>query len=322
MASHCDFHSKHKIGHNHDHSHGHNHSHHHTPKSFGRAFAFGITLNLLYVVIEALWGLYANSLALLADAGHNLSDILALACAWVAMYLSKKQPTQKFTYGYRRTSILASLSNAIILLIVTGGIIWEAIERIIYPTSVGGWAIIIVAAVGVVVNGLTALLFASGQKDDLNIKGAFLHMAYDALLSFAVIISGIIIVFTHLNIVDPIISLLVSVFIIWGTWSLLKNSVTLAVDGVPVDMDTKAIEHYLRSLPGIVDLHDLHIWAMSTTETALTVHLVSDSSQHSEDFLANLSQNLMTKFKIHHATFQIERVKEAKKCLLAHAGTV
>lgn len=319
-------HNEHHHEHEHDHdcgghSHGAGH-HHHVPKSFGKAFAIGITLNLIYVIAEAAWGFWGNSLALLADAGHNLSDILALICAWVAAILSQKKPTDNFTYGYRRTSILASLINAIALLIVTGGIIWEAIERLLHPAPVAGWTVIIVAAIGVVINGATAMMFASGHKDDLNIKGAFLHMAYDALLSLAVVITGIIILFTGLNILDPIISLAVSVVIIIGTWSLLKDSVTLAVDGVPSNIDRKAVEKYLRNLPSIIDLHDLHIWAMSTTETALTVHLVSNVDHHLDDFLTVTSQQLKDQFKIGHTTIQIELQHEAKSCLLAQAETV
>ncbi|CAI3950272.1 Co/Zn/Cd efflux system component (CzcD) [Commensalibacter communis] len=309
-------------GHSHTHSHSHAHGHHHVPKSFGTAFAVGITLNLIYVIAEAAWGFWGNSLALLADAGHNLSDILALACAWIAAILGQKKPTDNFTYGYRRTSILASLTNAVILLIVTGGIILEAIERIFHPAPVAGWTVIIVAAIGVVVNGVTAMMFASGHKEDLNIKGAFLHMAYDALLSLGVVITGIIILFTNFNLLDPIISLVVSIVIIMGTWSLLKDSVTLAVDGVPTNINRKNVEQYLRALPSIVDLHDLHIWAMSTTETALTVHLVSNVDHRLDDFLSVTSQQLKDQFKIGHTTIQIELQHEAEICLLAHAETV
>lgn len=317
-------HNDHQHDHNHDcggHSHGSGH-HHHAPKSFGKAFAIGISLNLIYVIAEAAWGFWGNSLALLADAGHNLSDILALICAWVAAILSQKRPTDNFTYGYRRTSILASLINAIALLIVTGGIIWEAIERLFHPAPVAGWTVIIVAAIGVIVNGATAMMFVSGHKEDLNIKGAFLHMAYDALLSLAVVITGVIILFTGFNILDPIISLVVSVVIIMGTWSLLKDSVTLAVDGVPTNIDRKEVEKYLRALPSIVDLHDLHIWAMSTTETALTVHLVSNIDHRLDDFLTATSQQLKDQFKIGHTTIQIELQHEAETCLLAQAEAV
>lgn len=326
MSDHSAHHHEHDHNHDdHQHEHdcgGHSHGHHHVPKSFGKAFAIGISLNLIYVIAEAAWGFWGNSLALLADAGHNLSDILALACAWVAAILSQKRPTDNFTYGYRRTSILASLTNAVILLIVTGGIIWEAIERLLHPAPVAGWTVIIVAAIGVIVNGLTAMMFVSGHKEDLNIKGAFLHMAYDALLSLAVVITGIIILFTDFNILDPIISLVVSVVIIMGTWSLLKDSVTLAVDGVPTNINRKEVESYLRALPSILDLHDLHIWAMSTTETALTVHLVSNVDHRLDDFLTVTAQQLKDKFKIGHTTIQIELQHEAESCLLANAETV
>ncbi|CAI3932915.1 cation diffusion facilitator family transporter [Commensalibacter papalotli (ex Botero et al. 2024)] len=328
MSDHSAHHHEHDHNHDDHHheqecgGHSHSHGHHHVPKSFGKAFAIGISLNLIYVIAEAAWGFWGNSLALLADAGHNLSDILALACAWIAAILSKKRPTDNFTYGYRRTSILASLTNAVILLIVTGGIIWEAIERLFHPAPVAGWTVIIVAAIGVIVNGLTAMMFVSGHKEDLNIKGAFLHMAYDALLSLAVVITGIIILFTGFNILDPIISLVVSIIIIMGTWSLLKDSVALAVDGVPTNINRKEVESYLRALPSILDLHDLHIWAMSTTETALTVHLVSNVDHRLDDFLSVTAQQLQDKFKIGHTTIQIELQNEAKSCVLANAEAV
>ncbi|EUK19296.1 cation diffusion facilitator family transporter [Commensalibacter papalotli (ex Servin-Garciduenas et al. 2014)] len=328
MSDHSAHHHEHDHNHDDHHheqecgGHSHSHGHHHVPKSFGKAFAIGISLNLIYVIAEAAWGFWGNSLALLADAGHNLSDILALACAWIAAILSKKRPTDNFTYGYRRTSILASLTNAVILLIVTGGIIWEAIERLFHPAPVAGWTVIIVAAIGVIINGLTAMMFVSGHKEDLNIKGAFLHMAYDALLSLAVVITGIIILFTGFNILDPIISLVVSIIIIMGTWSLLKDSVALAVDGVPTNINRKEVESYLRALPSILDLHDLHIWAMSTTETALTVHLVSNVDHRLDDFLSVTAQQLQDKFKIGHTTIQIELQNEAKSCVLANAEAV
>lgn len=311
----------HDQDHSHDHDHGHGH-HHHVPKSFGKAFAIGITLNTIYVIAEVIWGIIGHSLALLADACHNLSDILALVCAWVATILSQKKPSAHFTYGYRRTSILASLANAIILLIVTGGIILEAIERFSNPVPVQQWVIIIVAAIGVVVNGATAMMFVSGQKEDLNIKGAFLHMTYDALLSLSVVIVGITLLFTQLYWLDPAISLFVSVIMIIGTWSLLKDSVVLAMDGVPNSINPIAVETYLRSLPNISDLHDLHIWAMSTTDTALTVHLVSDTEDRSEHLLHDVAKTLKDKFKISHATFQIEHSNEAQDCILAPATTI
>lgn len=314
-SSHDSHHCNHN--HSHDHTHGSVHGHHHIPQSFGKAFAVGISLNLIYIFAEVIWGIVANSLALIADAGHNLSDVFALASAWGASYLSKKKPSPNFTYGFRRTSILVSLGNAILLLIVTGGIIWESIERFYKPAPVTGKTVIFVALLGVIINGITALMFQSGQKEDLNIKGAFLHMTYDALLSLSVAGSGIIIALTHWNILDPIISLIVALIIIWGTWSLLKDSVTLAMDGVPSNINAAAVESYLRSLPNIIDLHDLHIWAMSTTETALTVHLVSSTIKHPSEFLSMISNQLKKQFKIGHSTFQIEQKNEANLCDLA-----
>ncbi|MGL4686553.1 MAG: cation diffusion facilitator family transporter [Commensalibacter sp.] len=308
--------------HSHDEHHHEGHHHHHVPTEFGKAFATGIIINLVYVGTEALWGVWADSLSLIADAGHNLSDVLALACAWIAAILSKRRPSVYFTYGLRRSSILASLINAVALLVVTGGIIWEAISRLLHPVPVEGWTIIIVAAIGVLVNGFTAMLFMSGSKGDLNIKGAFLHMAYDALLSLAVVVTGIIIIFTDLYWLDPIVSLIVAFTIILGTWSLLRDSLNLALDRVPQMIDPKAVEQFLRSLPGIVDLHDLHIWPMSTTETALTVHLVRNQVYSSDELLHQAAKELKEHFKIDHATFQLEWDKEAQSCMLAHIGSV
>lgn len=292
------------------------------------AFTIGITLNLVYVAAEAAWGVLSHALALLADAGHNLSDVLALAAAWLAQRLSQRAPSADFTYGLRRSSILAALTNAIVLLLVTGGIVWEAILRLATPAPVAGGTIMAVAGVGILVNGVTALLFASGSRDDLNIRGAFLHMAADALMSLAVVIAGGVILYTGWLRVDPVISLVVSAAIVAGTWSLLRDSLDMALDRVPRTIDRQGVEAYLRALPGVTDLHDLHIWPLSTTETALTVHLVraacpgGDAAPTDDTLLRDATEALRTQFRIGHPTFQIETLSDAAHCTLADAHTV
>ncbi|GBQ90929.1 cation efflux system protein [Gluconacetobacter johannae DSM 13595] len=326
----------HDHDHGHDHGHGHGcghghgfgHHHAHAPSSYGTAFAVGITLNLLYVAAEAAWGVLSHALALLADAGHNLSDVLALAAAWLAQRLSQRAPSAEFTYGLRRSSILAALANAIVLLLVTGGIVWEAILRLTTPSPVAGGTIMAVAGLGILVNGFTALLFASGSREDLNVRGAFLHMAADTLMSLAVVIAGGVILYTGWLRVDPVISLVVSAAIVAGTWSLLRDSLDMALDRVPRGIDRQGVEAYLRALPGVTDLHDLHIWPISTTETALTVHLVrivcppDDSATTDDTLLRDATETLRTRFRIGHPTFQVETQSDAARCVLADAHTV
>ena len=308
----------------HDHAAGHQHGpggHHHAPASFGRAFAIGIALNIAYVVGEAVYGVLAHSLSLLADAGHNLGDVLGLATAWLAEVLGRRLPSSRFTYGLRRSSILSALSNAIVLLVVTGGIAWEAVRRLITPEPVAGNIVMIVAAIGILVNGGTALLFASGRKGDLNIRGAFLHMASDALMALAVVVAGAAIWFTGWLWIDPLISLLVAGVIVAGTWSLLRGSLDLALDAVPPGIDCAAVESFLRQLPGVTDLHDLHIWGMSTTETALTAHLIRPDLPTDDGLLQRAAADLRRRFGIGHATFQVEH-GQSGCCVLAPAGTV
>lgn len=311
-------------GHDHAHHGGFGHHHVHAPASYGRAFAFGIALNLFYVIAEAIWGVASHALALLADAGHNLSDVLALGAAWLAEILSRRSPTANFTYGLRRSSILAALGNAVALLLVTGGIIWESVLRLAHPHPVAGMTVMVVAAIGIVVNGVTAMLFASGGKGDLNLRGAFVHMASDALMALAVVISGGIILMTGWLWVDPVVSLLVSVSIVIGTWSLLRDSLDMALDRVPRSVDRMKVEDYLRALPDIVDLHDLHIWPISTTETALTVHLVRDEHAPAMDSrtLHDIARELKARFQIVHPTLQMETRHDATLCVLAAAHSV
>ena len=302
-------------GHDHSHAHG-GAGHSHTPKNFGRAFAIGTALNLGYVVVQVAFGLFAHSLALLADAGHNLSDVLGLLLAWWASHLGKTLPTARRTYGLGRSSILAALANAAFLLVAVGGITWEAVRRFGDPHPVQGGTVIWVAAVGIIINLGTALLFMSGRKGDLNIKGAFLHMAADAAVSAGVVVAGIAILFTGWHWLDPVTSLVINAVIVWGTWGLLRDATNLALDAVPAGIDTEAVKRHLSGLPGVMAVHDLHIWALSTTETALTVHLVKPDAGLDDGLLARTCEELHEKFGIGHSTIQLERGDEAHPCRL------
>jgi cobalt-zinc-cadmium efflux system protein len=295
----------HGEGHAHDHD-DHGHTHTHAPASFGKAFAIGIALNLGFVVIEVLFGLIGNSVSLLADAGHNLSDVLGLGVAWLGSALAQRAPTARFTYGLRGSSILAALFNAVFLLVTVGGLSWEAIRRIGSPEPVAGKTMMAVAAIGILVNAATAWLFASGRKDDINLKGAFLHMASDALVSVGVVAAGLVILLTNWLWVDPVVSLVINAVIVWGTWGLLRDSVGMSMAAVPTQIDPAAVRDLLWARPGVVDVHDLHIWPMSTTENALTCHLVMPDGHPGDAFLHELASDLAKRFKIIHATVQIE----------------
>jgi len=310
----------HRPGHSHGHLHGHNHGH--GRPNYDRAFAIGIGLNIAYVIAEAVFGVLAGSLALLADAGHNLSDVLGLALAWGAAVLSRRVPSQRFTYGLRSSSILAALANAIILLVVTGGIAWEAVSRLSQPAPVAGGIVAWVAGVGILVNGGTALLFLRGRSRDLNIKGAFLHMAADALVTAGVVVTGIAIALTGLFWIDPVVTLLVSAVIVYGTWDLMKAAIGLALDAVPEGIDPLAVRARLAALPGVEAIHDLHIWGMSTTETALTCHLVMPHGHPGDAVLTEVAHDLEHRFGIHHATIQIELGDSAEMCLLSPESVV
>lgn len=299
--------------HSHAHSHGHSHGHSHAPASFGRAFAIGIVLNLGFVIAEAGFGFLSGSLALVADAGHNLSDVVGLVLAWGASILVRRRPTMRRTYGLRRSSILAALANAVLLLVAIGAIAWEAVRRFAEPGPVAGGTIIGVALVGIAINGLTALLFMRGH-DDLNIRGAFLHMAADAGVSLGVVLSGLAIVLTGWNWLDPVVSLAIVAIIFVGTWGLLRDSVNLALDAVPGGIDTAQVQGYLQKLPEVSEVHDLHIWAMSTTETALTAHLVMPDGHGGDALLARACRELHDQFGIEHATLQIEHGDGAYPC--------
>ncbi|MXV43878.1 cation diffusion facilitator family transporter [Saccharibacter sp. 17.LH.SD] len=308
----------------HDHHHGFGHHHTHTPASFGAIFLIGMLLNSAYIIGETTWGFWSHSLSLLADAGHNLSDVLSLAATWFAQILAKRAPTQQFTYGLKRATILTALGNAIILLLVTGGIIWEAIIHLFHPAHVEGLTVSSVALIGIFINGGTALLFMRGASHDLNMRGAFLHMASDALMALSVVIAGGLITLTGYNIIDPIVSLVVASFIIWSTWSLLTQSLELALDAVPTGINVHDVEAALRALPNVADVHHLHIWPMSTTETALTVHLVQppppetsslqDAAHTTQTLLRRASTLLQERFSIQHPTFQIETQGNPLSC--------
>jgi len=298
------------------HAHAVGHSHAHARLDYGRAFAIGITLNLVYVVAEAAAGLISGSLALLADAGHNLGDVLSLSLAWGAAVLSRRRPSGRFTYGLRSSSILAALANAIILLVVTGGIAWEALGRLSRPVSVAATIVIWVAAAGILVNGVTALLFASGNRRDLNLKSVFLHMAADTLVTASVVAAGIAIALTGWLWLDPAVSLFVSAVIVFGTWGLMKSAIGLALDAVPEGVDAAAVRAHLLDIRGVKGLHDLHIWGMSTTETALTCHLVMPDGHPGDAMLNGIAEQLHHRFGIHHATIQIELADTEEACLL------
>lgn len=302
----------------------HGHHHHHAPGEFNRAFAIGVLLNTVYIAIEAASGFYYGSLALLADAGHNFSDVLGLLLAWGAHYLSGLKPTERRTYGWGSSSILASLLNAILLLIAMGGIGWESIRRLLNPSavSVPGAAIMVVAGVGVVINTATAMMFLRGSKKDLNIRGAYLHMAADAAVSLGVVLGGLLIMQFGWNWIDPVLSLLIVAVIVAGTWGLFRDSANLALAAVPAGIDPSEVREFLIAQPGVETLHDLHIWAMSTTENAMTAHLVCDESPRDDHFLSEIAVQLRQRFDIHHTTIQIEGTHAAEHCEQAPVDVV
>lgn len=290
----------------HDHK-GHSHGgHSHAPTSFGRAFLIGTILNISFVVVEATFGIMANSVALLADAGHNLSDVLGLLVAWGAATLSKRLPSKRYTYGLRKTSILAALFNAMFLLVAIGAIAFEAVRRFFDPQPVEGGIVMAVAAVGVLINGVTAWMFASGRKSDINIRGAYMHMFADAAVSAAVVIAGFLVLTTGWLWLDPATSLAIVVVVFIGTWGLLRDSVAMSLDRVPDRIVPAEVEEALVGLPGVTHVHDLHIWSMSTTEVALTCHLVMPDGGADDAFLTGITAMLRKKFAIHHPTIQVE----------------
>ncbi len=290
-------------------SHDHEHSHSHAPpKDFGKAFIIGILLNTGFIAIEAVMGFVSDSLALLSDAGHNLADVLGLVLAWGAAVLARRPATRRYTYGLKRTTILAALANAILLLLGVGAIALEAINRLREPATVEGGVVAWVAGVGILVNGFTAWLFMAGRKDDLNVRGAFLHMAADAAVSLGVMISGLVILWLGWEWVDPVVSLVVVAVILWSTWGLFTESLGLSLDAAPGSADVFAIQKFLEELPDVKEVHHLHVWALSTTETALTVHLVKRTPQIDDNLLAHIREELAEHYRITHPTIQFESI--------------
>ena len=285
----------------------HAHSHSHGPPDFGRAFAIGIGLNIGFVVIETIFGFAANSMALLSDAGHNLSDVLGLIVAWAGAMMARRSASPRFTYGLKKASILSALINALFLLVAIGAIGAEAVRRLFHPSPTEGGYVVVVAAIGILVNGLTALLFARGRAHDINIRGAFLHMASDALVSLAVVFAGFVILWTGQQWVDPIMSLAVAVVILWSSIGLLKESVWMSLAGVPSGIDVDQVEVALAELDGVDAVHDLHVWPLSTTETALTAHIVTPSADYPDALLESARVMLHDRFRIEHCTIQVER---------------
>lgn len=301
---------------------GHDHDHEHEATAVGRAFALGIALNVGFVVVEAGFGLVAHSTALLADAAHNASDVLGLGLAWGAAVLARRRPSERHTYGLRASTVLAALTNAVLLLVAVGGVSWEAIRRFGDPGPVEGATVLTVAAVGVVVNAASAILFLRDRKNDVNVRAAFLHLAADAGVSVGVVIAGAVIWKTGWTWLDPAASLSISLVVLVGTWEVLREALHLALAGVPEGISIVAVQDYLRNLPGVCDVHDLHIWPMGTTEVALTAHLIMEWPAEPPPFLEALEHDLRERFGIHHATVQLEALKEGATCGLAAADVV
>ena len=293
----------------------HDHSHH--ISHYNRAFAIGVLLNLIFVVIEAGYGFFANSLALLADAGHNLSDVVSLLLAWGANVLASKAATDKRTFGYKKSTVLASLMSSVLLMAALASIAWHAIERFENPQPVTGMTVIVVSLVGVVINTLTAL-FVQGQKHDLNIRGAFLHMAADAAVSLGVVIAGIVILFKNWQWVDPVVSLSIVVIVFIGTWGLFKDSLNYATDAVPKNISIEKLKQYFLSIEHVTGVHGLRVWPLSTTESALIVHLVTDNNALNNDFLIEVQHHLHDHFDIEHATIQVESSQGSAGCMFNH----
>jgi cobalt-zinc-cadmium efflux system protein len=306
--------------HDHNHHHPHGIGHSHAPASFGRAFAIGIALNVAIVVLQAAYGLLSNSVALLADAAHNLSDVLGLVAAWLATVLARRPPSARFSYGLKGFSILAALFNAVFLLVVMGGLSWEALRRLLDPEPVAGKTVMIVAAIGLVLNGATAWLFAAGRKGDINIRGAFLHMAADAAVSAGVVVAGLAILLTGWLWLDPMVSLAVNAVVVWGTWSLLRESVAMTLNAAPAGMEPGAVRDFLAGRSGVTEVHDLHIWPLSTTEIAMTAHLVIPQGHPGDAFLIETGHALRHHFGIGHTTLQVET--DGRHCPLAPESVV
>ncbi|MCJ2187931.1 cation diffusion facilitator family transporter [Novosphingobium beihaiensis] len=296
-------------GHHHHHGHEHGGHHHHAPPApgnAGRAFAIAVTLNLIFVAAEIAAGFMSGSMALLADAGHNLSDVLSLLLAWGASVLAARPPSARFTYGLKSSSILAAIANATLLWVAVGAILVETVRRFAEPAPVAGTTMMIVAGIGIVINALSALLFAKGSKSDLNLRAAFVHLMADAVVSVGVVVAGLIVLLTGFELIDPIASLVITAVIAWSSWGVLRDSLRMGMLGVPDNIDESKVRVHLEHLPGVERVHDLHIWPMSTTETALTAHLVMPGGPPGDGFLRDLAHDLEHRFGIGHPTIQIE----------------
>ncbi len=305
------------MGHEHDHSHAHAHAHAHAPANFNRAFAIGIVLNIVFVAIEAFYGWRVNSLALLADAGHNLSDVAGLVLAWGGALAVKLRPNARHTYGWKRATILAAFANALLLLVAMGGLAWEAIGRLLsgdVSLQEQGVTIMAVAGVGIVINTATALLFMRGRQTDLNIRGAFMHMAADALVSAGVVVAGALTLWMGWTWLDPVVSLAIAGVILLGTWGLFKQSLHLLFDGVPDSVDPQAVYDCLAALPGVSQVHDLHIWATGTSQIALTAHLVMPQGHAGDAFLKGVTRQMHDRFEITHVTVQVVSAAFTEAC--------
>lgn len=294
--------------------HNHSHTHNHTTKSFNRAFAIAVILNLIFTLFQIFYALLANSMGLLADAVHNFGDVLGLTLAWGASWLLSLPARKRYSYGFKRTTIIAALINALLLVATSSIIAFQSIYKLLHPSAVNSWIVLIVAAIGILINGGTALLFMRGAHDDLNIKGAFMHLIADALVSIGVVISAIIMIFSNKVWVDPLVGLLIVVVILWGTWGLLRNSIRLILDAIPHYIDYKGIEKYLKVIPGVEAIHDLHIWGLSTKEVALTAHLVMPDKKLSDEDFLQINTILKQKFRIDHTTIQVEEGSELFTC--------
>lgn len=306
--------------HHHGHGHDHGHHHHHVDPGHGRAFAIAITLNALFVGIEFFYGFLANSTALMADAGHNLSDVLSLILAWGAAILAKREPSGRYTYGLRSSSILAALFNGMLLMAATGAIAWGAVQQLMEPHPVQGLTVSVVAGIGIAVNGISAWLFMKGSKDDLNIRGAYLHLAADAAISLGVLVAGLLVMYTGWAWIDPAVSLVIVVLIMRSTWSLLREALDMTLGAVPGNVDAVAVENYLLARPGVTSVHDLHIWSMSTTDVALTCHLVMPGGYPGDVALDEIARGLKEQFGIHHTTLQTEQGTTQHACSLHEHG--
>ncbi|MYM90836.1 cation diffusion facilitator family transporter [Rugamonas sp. FT82W] len=302
--------------HGHDHGHGGHHHHHGDPNTMGRAFAVAIVLNTAFVAIEFFYGFLANSTALMADAGHNLSDVLGLMLAWGAAILAKRVPNGRYTYGLRSTSMLAALFNSMLLMAACGAIAWEAVQQLVHPEPVAGLTVSVVAGVGILVNGFSAWLFMSGSKDDINVRGAYLHMAADAAISLGVLVAGVIVRYTGWNWLDPLVSGVIVAIIVYSTWSLLKQAMRMMLAAVPDNLDHAEVEQFLRAQPGVTDVHDVHIWSMSTTENALTAQLVTPAGHPGDAAMDAISAQLKEQFSIDHSTLQVRLGTTAHECSL------